>query len=75
MCLEAKIKLYKNHNSQQIGIPAIVVRDSQYSFEDGDDLYLQIEPSNELIIICKNNKRVSVDLVPGTNQVLITREA
>ncbi|MHA1692224.1 MAG: hypothetical protein ACTSU7_11400 [Candidatus Heimdallarchaeaceae archaeon] len=60
--LKTQIKLTqsKKASTQYISIPAAVVQDSQYPFEDTDELYLEIEPKTGTMILTKTPRTLTI---------------
>ena len=56
--LKTKVKILQSKKAwtQYITIPAAMVQDSQYPFQDGDELYVKIEPFMGIMIISKDDK-------------------
>lgn len=56
-----KVSQSKKAWTQYLTIPSAVVQDSQYPFEDGDRLYLEVEPVTGVMIISKEDRPIKVN--------------
>ena len=60
--LKTKIKLSQSKKAwtQYLTIPSAIVTDSQYPFEDSEELYLQVEPVTGMMIILREPRPIKV---------------
>lgn len=58
MALESTSKIIQSPKSytQYLTIPSAIVRDSQYPFEDGEEVEIYVDPAQKIIVIAKKKE-------------------
>ena len=81
MVLIGEIKLFQNPKgyTQNITIPSVIVRDSQYPFKGGEELEITVIPAEEKMVVIKKGAKflgesTEKTLETLTDQAILTNE-